>query len=590
MFKVVLKHIYIGLTCGLFALLFSLLPVTELVELKGYDFLHSLKRFASPPENIVIVAIDEPSFAEIKKQWPWPRSLHAKLVESLDQAGASVIGFDILFPEPSEAPEDTAFSNAIKQAGNVVLASDINIVRGRQFEQVMLIDPIPAFKDYSYTGITSLPLDRDYVVRRLPHKRENLMLFSEQIANLHSQKTLSAPKGGYISYASAPNSFTTVSYYQALAPDQFLPENFFKDKIVIVGKAASASTNVRNALLELFATPFLSVLPLKSLLMSGVEIHANIVNNFLKNDFVTRLDLFSKILLFLFIGIVGSFLQVRWRPVLSGLTVVFFFILYIFIAYYIFEKYRLWMPTFSLIIPFSVAYGIFGISKYIIIEKQKKEIKKVFSHYLSPAVLESVLKDSKNLKLGGQKVEATILFADIANFTSISEKLQPEEVSTLINLYMTEMTSIIFKHSGTMDKFIGDSIMAFWGAPLADPDHALNACRAAVSIREKIKTIKENVKQKNLSEVSIRVGINTGEVIAGNMGSTDLFDYTVLGDAVNLASRLEAANKKFGTCILISEFVYKQVNEKVEVRPLGKISVKGKTEEVEVYELINVTT
>jgi adenylate cyclase len=153
---------------------------------------------------------------------------------------------------------------------------------------------------------------------------------------------------------------------------------------------------------------------------------------------------------------------------------------------------------------------------------------------------------------------------------------------------MTAMTSIILKYNGTIDKFIGDAIMAFWGAPVPDPDHALNACRTAVEMQERLITLRNELKGMGLPEITVRIGLNTGMVIAGNMGSEDLFDYTVLGDAVNLASRLEGANKQFGTDIMISGFTYEKVADKVEARLLGRISVKGKTEEVEVYELTRV--
>jgi adenylate cyclase len=187
--------------------------------------------------------------------------------------------------------------------------------------------------------------------------------------------------------------------------------------------------------------------------------------------------------------------------------------------------------------------------------------------------------------LGGVKVEATILFSDIAGFTTISERNTPEVISRLLNKYMTAMTRIITRHNGTVDKFIGDGIMAFWGAPLADPEHALNACRAALAMQERLAPLNRELRELGLPEVSFRVGVNLGEVIVGNMGSEELFDYTVIGDAVNLASRLEGANKQFGSQILISSFLYERVRERVEATLLGMINVKGKTDSVEVYAL-----
>ncbi len=582
------KHILIGIICGLAAFLISLMPAAELLDLKGYDFMHIFKSYKSVPDNIVLVAIDEPSFAEINRQWPWPRSLHAKLIDSLRNSGASVIGMDILFTEPSVPEEDRSLSDAIKKAGNVVLASDIFEIKTDKYDQRRNMEPIPAFKEFALTGIVRTPVDRDFVVRRLPSVEEGELLFSEQIARIHIKKSRTVPEDAYISYAVPPNSFTTVSYYQALDPDVFLPNDFFRNKIVLVGRMVSTSPEPEAIRTDYYATPFLFLFATKNRLMSGLEIHANIVNDFINDEFVSRLGIPGRFIFFLLFGIAGSFLQIRWRPVLSGALTVLCYCIFLASAYYIFDSHRFWVPILTSMVPFFAPYGVFGISAYVTSENKRREIRKAFSHYLSPSVLESVLSKPDEIKLGGEKVEATVMFSDIAGFTTISEILPPEDISQLLNDHLTEMTRKIVKYNGTIDKFIGDNVMAFWGAPLRDPDHALNACRAAVAMKDRVDQRKKEHKAKGLPEISVRIGLNTGMVIAGNMGSEDLFDYTVIGDPVNLASRLEGANKEFGTCILISRFVYDLVSDRVETTSLGKIKVKGKKEEVEVFELIKV--
>lgn len=583
--ELVKRHLYIGLLSGLSAFLISLLPIVELLELKGYDLLHLLKKPTPSAEEIVIVGIDEPSFAEIGKQWPWPRSLHARLVENLRKEGASVIGLDIIFAEPSRPEDDRVLAEAINSAGKVVLASDRMTISGKSYIQEMVIEPIPLIRKGASVGLTTIALDRDNVVRRFSPMKQDEKSFSEQAAGAYTGKEHRIPAGSLIAYSGPPQTFTTISYYQALEPAVHLPKNFLKDKIVLVGKTVIASPEPEKAVADYFATPFF--FSGKGGLMSGVEIHANMVRNFIADTFISKMDRAGTFLFFMLAGIAGSILQFGWRPVFSGLIAVTSFLVYLILAGLSFMKYNLWLPTFAIALPFFIPYAIYGIKSYLHSEKKRKELKNAFSHYLSPSVLETILASPEKLRLGGDRVEATILFSDIVNFTTISESMRPEEVSDLINKYLNEMTRIITDHNGTIDKFIGDAIMAFWGAPVADPDHALNACRAAVAMQEKMKLVRVEFIEKGLPEIFIRIGINTGPVIAGNMGSSDLFDYTVLGDAVNLASRLESANKEFGTSIMISQAVYEKTRGRIIARPLGAIKVKGKTKEVEVYELVS---
>jgi adenylate cyclase len=577
------KQLVVGLACGLAAMLFSLTPVAEIAELKSYDLLHILRSASPAPDGIVLVAIDESSFAELGLQWPWPRSLHGRLATVLSRAGAAAIGFDILFPEPSHPEEDRVFAEDLGVAGNVVLAADVSSSEGRHFEQQMAIEPIPVLKRNVRTGIVSLPLDRDYVVRRMPRSVAAEGLFSEAIAAAAGRVVATAPEGVYISYQSPPNSYPTVSYYQALNPDRYLPKEIFRQKIVIVGRTTTATVDPEKGIADSFATPFL--LAATNRLMSGIEVHANITHDLLAGEFVVRMRSATRSVFVLLIGALAGLLQLRWRPLRSAVVTAAASLGLAVAALVLFEQYRYWIPVFSLVLPVSLSYVVFGVDAYLDAERKRREIRRAFSCYLSPSVLEVVLADPDKLKLGGTRVEATILFSDIAGFTTLSEQNTPEAVSRLLNRYMTVMTRIIMRHNGTIDKFIGDAIMAFWGAPLPDPEHAMNACRAAVEMRDRLASLNRELSEQGLPEVSFRIGINTGEVIVGNMGSEELFDYTVIGDAVNLASRLEGANKQFGTDILISSFVADKVKGRVEEEPLGTISVKGKAEAVAVSAL-----
>jgi len=581
-------HIIVGIICGICAILFSHLPIGELFELKGYDTLHLFKKSLDKPPPIVLVAIDEPSFAELNMQWPWQRRIHGKLINTLKASGAKVIALDILFVEPSNPIDDDALKRAIMDAGNVVLASDITVITEKQYTQKMVIEPIEIFSSYSKTALVSLPLDRDYVVRRIPPLRQGHRLFAQQIASLFIGRDLPLPINSYISYNIPPNSFTKVSYYQALEPHVYLPEGFFKDKIVIVGRAKMASVEPEKAQADYLVTPFFFISQSQEGIMSGMEIHGYIVNNFINGEFVRPLSPFYKSIFIILAGFIGSFLNINWRPLWTLLIITLTVAVYLGICLFVFETHRLWLPTFTMILAMTIPYGYFAINAYLVSESKKREIKRAFSHYISPSILESILKDPDSLKLGGKKVEATILFSDLAGFTSLSERLPPEEISHIINRYMTAMTKIILEHKGTIDKFIGDAIMAFWGAPIEDDSHAINACKSAVAMQKGMDRLREEFRAEGLPEISMRIGINTGIVIAGNMGSDELFDYTVIGDAVNLASRLESANKNFGTSIIISHFVYERARDFIITRPLGNINVKGKKEAIEVYELIDI--
>jgi len=577
------RHLSIGIICGLATLIFSFLPIAELVELKGYDLLHFFRQYSAPPAEIVIVAIDEPSFAELGHQWPWPRSIHARLIDRLIAEGASVIGFDVIFSEPSSLYEDRIFAESLRKSDRIILASDIASAERGAYRQEMVVEPIPLFSRYATTGIATVPLDRDYVVRRLYPVVPGERRFAEAIAERHAQRQVGLPPANaMISYQIPPGKAETVSFYQALDSDRFLPRGYFRNKIVIVGKSLKSATEKTS---DYFATPYLMQRGFG--LMSGVELQANMVLNFLQDDFVRSINITWKIALTFLAALFGSFMQVWWKPIRSACLAVAGALLCVTISALVFNRLRIWLPAISFLFLFLLPYAIFGVHAYVRSESRRRELRRIFAQYLSPSILKNILDHPENVRLGGVKVEATVFFSDIAGFTTMSEKMQPEEISHLLNIYLSEMTKIIFDQQGTIDKFIGDAIMAFWGVPLPDDDHAFHACTAALEMQRRLKEMRRNMALQGYPELFVRIGINTGMVIAGNMGSHELFDYTVLGDTVNVASRLEGANKEFGTSIIISASVFEKVKDSVRVRLLGMVTVKGKTEGVIIYELLD---
>jgi adenylate cyclase len=228
------------------------------------------------------------------------------------------------------------------------------------------------------------------------------------------------------------------------------------------------------------------------------------------------------------------------------------------------------------------------VYNYVTERKQKVMIKEMFSRYVNPTVVDELVAHPEKLRLGGERKELTVFFSDIEKFTNISEDMQPERLVSILNEYLTAMTGIVFSFNGTLDKYEGDAIVAFWGAPIPQQDHALRACRASVAMQEAIAAMRERWERERKPHLNVRIGLNTGEMIVGNMGGVDRFDYTVIGDSVNLGSRLESANKQYRTNIMISEHTYRQVKGEVVARELDVLVVAGKTEPVHVYELVGM--
>jgi adenylate cyclase len=375
-----------------------------------------------------------------------------------------------------------------------------------------------------------------------------------------------------INYRGKAGTFPHISVSDIL--EQKVPSKTFKDKIVIVGATATGIYDLR-------VTPFSSVYP-------GLEIHANVVDNILHQNFLHRpnwaglFDMAAIILLGASLGIILA----KARPFTGIFTSVALFLFYVWLCRYLFV-YRgavlnLTYPCLILI----AVYVNMTILKYVTEERQKKWIRNAFSYYLSPSVVTDIVKEPDKLKLGGAKKELSVLFSDIRGFTTISEGLTPEELVHFMNDYLTSMTDVLFEYEALLDKYIGDAIMAVFGAPAPNENHAQCACRAALGMLDALEDVRMRWKSQKIPHIDIGIGINTGQMVVGNMGSKRRFDYTVMGDSVNLASRLEGTNRMYGTCIIISEFTLAHVSPLFLCRELDLVRVKGKSDTVRIYELM----
>jgi adenylate cyclase len=367
-------------------------------------------------------------------------------------------------------------------------------------------------------------------------------------------------------------TYPYVSFAEA-AKKKF-PPGTFKDKIVLVGASATGIGDNR-------------VTPFGGLDFPGVEVHANLIDNILNRQFLKRgakevlTDLFFILLFGIPLGIWLAVTQPRWMPL--GLALLLPFAGIVYFAFLHGSWLNFIVPALFTLVP---NVSLVALYRVLIEEQEKRKVRSRFQQYVPPEVVRRLLDDPKRVK--PRKSEITVLFSDIRGFTSISESLDAQELADLLNGYLTEMTRIVFRYQGTLDKYIGDAVMGFWGAPYEEPDHATRACNAALSMLARLAELQKDWRAQGQPVLDIGIGLNTGVASVGNMGSSMRLAYTAMGDAVNLASRLEGLNKEYGTRIIISESTYKVLqSDRVLVRELDMIRVKGKLLPVTIYEVLD---
>lgn len=555
-------------------------PQWRAFEYKTFDLYQSLTRSASRAP-IVLVTIDEPSLSQLGLSYPFPRDLHAQLVDRLARDGARAIAFDILFADPGPAAETAALAAAIARVGNVVLAKSREQVDTAYSRQWMTVEPLPALVAAgARTGDVGVDPDADFVVRLAPAAND---AFARVVARLADPGVAAAPQSGSVQFIrySAPDSFREVHYYQAVTPG-LVPPGYFKDHIVLVGLSLRTSPELMRGQADMYNSPFLEA---EQQLMPGVEIHANFLANLLEDRALfaapASLPLWLALAAALLVGAAN-----RWTtPATTGGVVLGVVALLGGTSFALMARGSVWL---SPLIPAATAAAVFvggtGLA-YFDQRRRAQETKRAFAQYVPPEVVEQLFRQPELLQLGGETRELTILFADIANFTTFSEKLPPTTVVALLTRYFDAMTAIVHRHGGTVDKFIGDCVMAFWGAPLPDPEHAVHAVRAAREMQQAMAPIAAAAAAQGWEGLAMRIGIHSGSVVVGNVGSRTRFSYTVIGDAVNLASRLEGENKNYGTAILLSEATARALPPDIPLRPVAAVTVKGRATSVQVYTL-----
>jgi len=543
----------------------------------------------------------------LKEKWPWPRTYFAQLIDQLSKEGAKVIGIDIIMSEPYPGDQDEQLARSAKKFGNVIFSSKFEETRRAQWKgmQVTLEEfkgPIEIISQSGDVGFLNLPHDGDGFVRRFAPIRsyqgelyasftlkiaarylgvplEDLKYLPYDVLHLGDRSIpLNRYDSAYINFAGPSGTFRRISFHQVLDGEP-LP-GFFEGKIVLVGVTFLD-------LKDFFPTPFLEEKEEEKYPLSGVEIHANIINTILQNRFIKPSSPVLDRLIILLGGVLVALLTLRISPLKGAFLVSFIALAYLGTSLWLFTEDIL-LTTTAPVVTFGSAFLSQVVFRYFSEEREKRRIRGMFQKYVSPDVVEKLIQDPTKLRLGGERRELSVLFSDIRGFTSISEKLTPEGLLNQLNQYLSTMTAIVLRNGGMLDKYVGDAIMAVFGAPLELENHAFVACKTALEMMEELRSLQEAWEKESKAILDIGIGINTGEMIIGNVGSPQRMDYTVIGDNVNLASRLEGVNRELGTHIIISESTYDMAKEHITVRGLGEIKVKGRERQVPIYELVKM--
>ncbi len=643
------RTVIITVGTTLFSVLFFALNVLSYPENKVYDtMMRATADSSMPSDDIMVILLDQESIDWAQQEygwsWPWPRKAYGDIVRYLADGGANSCAFDVMFTEPSVYgdEDDLSFSEASEQFTGVIhtiflseqygntqdwpdgLKTPVFELEGFDKKNLRKVSPqIPALFPIKILRETAggfgnirSTSDSDGIIRRsnlfylvndkaVPslgiesllvregkdekleyNKKSRSILFRDQPIPVDSEyKPLLRFRGELDRYIPYSAMQILQSYYALQNGEEPLiePENF-AGKYVFFGFYAPG-------LFDVCATPISTLYP-------GVGVHITTLDNYLQDDFIRPAPFLFNVLLLFIAAFLGSFVLMLTEalPFIRRFALVFSLLFVAILAGGIFGIALslfisgLWVPALSAATTLVFSYLITVLVDYAFEGRQKKYIKSAFKQYLSPVVIDELIAHPDRLKLGGERKEISIFFSDLQGFTSISEKLNPEELTAFLNDYLSAMSDVILESGGTIDKYEGDAIIAFWNAPSEQKDHAKRALEAAMKCQSLLQKMRPELSLRVNSGVYMRIGLNTGNAVVGNMGSHNRFDYTMLGDSVNLAARLEGQNKQFGTYTMCTE-VMKNAAEAagtaIHFRELARIAVVGKKEAVRVFQPLN---
>ena len=557
---------------------------TRLARL-SYDLPFTFRPPIETP-GVCIIYLDENSARELgQNPNSWDRALHTRLIRRLTREGARAVIFDIVFADPMPAA-DGEFAQAMRENGSTFISGALHVTRdsggGQRGITEVAQPPTPALRAAAAGwGLAAFrPVDEDYGVRRIYTGTETVPTAIWRAAVRLGAPLEDTPEARaeprWMNYYGPPRSFPSVSYERALAEGQ-VSAGFFKDQIVILGSRSTlseltfAKDEFRNPY-TLFGAEF----------SDGVEVHLTTLLNLIRGDFLRRIKPDIELRFALIIGILLGAVLPLLRPHVAAVAAFLVIFLVVVAARWGMEERRIWfawcIPALVQT-PLALAWGV-G-TRYLIEERRRKALRDAFGHYLSPQVADRIADAEFDLSPGGTVVEASLLMTDLEGFTPLAERLHdPELVSRVLTRYFSLTNAHILENDGTIINFVGDAVFAVWGAPLPDPDHARKATLAAWRLHQASHIEVEG------RPLRTRVGLHTGRVLAGNIGSAERFDYSVIGDAVNFASRLEGLNKYLGTDILLSDAMLAKLGGEFLTRTLGEFRVAGKSESHVIHELL----
>ena len=568
--------------CGL---LLHEYPIGRGLTNASYDLL-TVARGEVAVDEAVIVYMDEDSHRNLGQalNGAWDRALHARLIARLTAAGARAIVFDVAFTDanPDKADADQLLAKAINQNGHVILAADY---AQAGLHEHKVLPPFELVRDAAAGfGSDDLDPDADLIVRRhTPRQDSPISSMSWVAAGVCGAKVAQnehledMPR--WMNYYGPPAFIPNISYSDALDPSK--DDKSFRGKAVFVG--ARVFTKFAGERKDEYANPYSRWLSqgMKALYMPGVEVQATAFLNLLRGDWLSRFPHKTEMLLLIGLGLVFGYGLVRFHPISATAVALLSLVLLMGSSYLLFSRKLIWFPW--LIVTGQIAVALFwsilfnSIQLYV----EKRLYQQTLRLYLPPKLVKKFGKSRDLLKQGGENQTLTLLFSDIASFTTISEGMNPSDLAAMMNQYFqVAVTQCIHKVEGTVSKFIGDAIFAFWNAPDVQQDHAVLACRAALLFRA------QAAQPIHGRQLVTRIGLHTGEANVGNFGSNDRYDYTALGDNVNLASRMEGLNKYLGTSCLMSGATRALLADELVTRGVGRFQLKGFEGLVEVHELV----
>ena len=567
-------------------------PLGKMLDRYAYDRFFLSREPQPPPADVLIIAIDEASFQILRQRWPWPRTWHAALIDVLKQKGARTIAFDLIFSEPGSREDDEAFARGMAEHGRVVLAMTQDTLETGQYASVTDILPLDLFTaSAEKTGLDIMPLDPDGILRRCFlyfNGKPSLALQSARSflateAPLPGKKSPVFEHPVLIPFLGPPGTIHTLSYHQILnQPDSF-PDGCFRDKLVMVGFKIKNPAVPSSLSSDHYPTPFVRS---GAGYTAGVEIQASIAAGLVHGRVPQAASPFllwsSALLIWLLAGLT-SFRTSPLRAIIIFPVALFSVVC---LCDLLFVSKQIFLAPAMLILPAGTLFaGGLGF-RFKDILKEKQFIRAAFSRYLSPSLVQHLVSHPEKLKLGGEVVNGTVLFLDIEKFTRLTLTFPPRELAQILNQTLGRFSDMILDRQGTIDKIAGDALMAVWGNPQSHPDHAAMACRTALEIQKEVQKAIEEHQGNNIPAVNIRIGINSGKMLAGNIGGRQFSNYTVHGVDVNLGARLETANKLYDTRVLIGENTANLLSDEFIIRPLDIIELEGWDDPVRVFELM----